>query len=102
MKTRLMILGLFVVSFLTLAPAAQAAGVLRDAGSGIAKGTTVVAQTAASGTQAVANGATTAASATSDAVKSGASTTWDGVKAAPAAVAHGTTHVAKAAWHVIW
>ena len=101
MRLRLMILGLCVGSFLALAPAAQA-GVLREAGSGIAKGTVVVAQTAASGTEVVADGATTAASATGSAVKSGASTAWDGAKAAPSVVAHGTTRAAKAVWHFIW
>jgi hypothetical protein len=101
MRLRLMILGLCAASFLCFAPVAQA-GVIRDAGSGIAKGTAIVAHTAANGTHAVADGATTAASATGGAVKSGASTTWDGIKATPSVVAHGTASAGKAIWHVIW
>jgi hypothetical protein len=101
MKLRLMILGIFAAAVISLAPTAQA-GVFRTAGSGIAKGTAVVAHTAASGTEAVADGASTAASATGSAVKSGASTGWDGVKAAPGVVAHGTARAGKAVWHLVW
>ncbi len=102
MRLRLMILGICAAAFLSFAPTAQAGGVIRTAGSGIAKGSAVVAHTAASGTEAVADGASTAASATGSAVKSGASTGWDGVKAAPGVVAHGTARAGKAVWHVVW
>jgi hypothetical protein len=101
MRLRLAILGICAVSFLSFAPAAQA-GAIRAAGSGIVKGTAVVAQTAASGTAAVADRASTAASVTGSAVKSGASTGWDSVKAAPGVVAHGTARASKAVWHLVW
>jgi hypothetical protein len=101
MRLRLMILGICAAAFLSFAPVAQA-GVMRTAGSGIAKGTVVVAHTAASGTEAVADGASTAASATGSVVKSGASTTWEGAKAAPGVVAHGSARAGKAIWHVVW
>ncbi len=90
MKRQLLAILLSAFALGLFTPTAHA-GAIRAAGKGIAKGSSVVAKTAASGGEAVADGVGTAGK-----------TTGGAVSTAVTAVGHGAKTVGEKVWKVIW
>ena len=108
MRYKLFALGLSALTLLWFVPPASA-GVIREAGKGIGKGSVAVAQTTASAAGTAADGVATVGKETPGAVKTGAAAVGEGVTAvakgtanASVAAAHGTAAAAKKVWHAVW
>jgi hypothetical protein len=101
MRLKLFTLGLSALALLWFVPSASA-GVIREAGKGIGKGSVAVAQTTASAAGTAADRAATVGKETPEAVRSGSTNVAKGAAAATRAGYHGTTAAAKKVWHVVW
>ena len=101
MRLKLFVLGLSALTLLWFVPSASA-GVIREAGKGIGKGSVAVAQTTASAAGTAADGVATVGKETPGAVKSGSANVAKGAAAVANAGYQGTKAAAKKVWHVLW
>ena len=108
MRLKLFALGLCALTLLWFAPPASA-GVIREAGKDIGKGSVAVAQTTVSAAGTAADGVATAGKDTPGVVKTGATgvgkggaDVGKGAAAVTRASYHGTTAAAKKVWHAVW
>jgi len=101
MRLKLFVIGLSALTLLGFVPLASA-GVIRDAGKSIGKGSVALAQTTASAAETAADGAAMVGKETPGAAKAGAADFGKGAADVTVATYHGATAAAKKVWHVVW
>ena len=101
MRLKLFAIGLSALTLLWFVPSASA-GVIRDAGKYLGKGSVALVQTTASAAETAADGAATVGKDTPGAVKTGSADLGKGAADLTVAAYHGATAAAQKVWHVLW